>query len=134
MAAGRAVGPVELDHPLAQLAHGDEQARRRSRRCSQLSRPHPQPAVPIGQLDERGVAVGVSSGGEDFLLAAGARRDNGRGVGVFVGVDPDDDIDDLCETDHAFFSLPERDVRFRSGSEIGRTVTGHASTIWRSSS
>src|SRR5262245_14240568 len=59
-------------------------------------------------------------------LGARAGSDDRRRVSVLVGVDPDDDIDDLCETGHALFSLPGTDVWSRSGSEIGRTVTGHA--------
>jgi hypothetical protein len=47
--------------------------------------------------------------GED---SAGPRADDRRGVRVFVGIDPDDEVDLVCKHCHAFIPLPEGRGRF----------------------
>jgi glyoxalase family protein len=54
------------------------------------------------QSDEVGVAVGVGVHGEVFGGGAGRRDDHRGGVGVLVGVDADDDINEFCQHGHAF--------------------------------
>jgi hypothetical protein len=50
--------------------------------------------------------------------AAGAGVDDRGGVGLAVGVDADDDFDQLCRHGHAFFSLTGGRSRSRSGAEM----------------
>ncbi len=121
----RPVRAVELDDQLAERRRGAGSARRRSRRCPRSPTPAARRGARRGRPARRsrpGRCATVSSS----TSGAGAGGDDRGGVGVLVGVDADDDIDELCEHGHAFFSLPGTDVWFRSGSEIGRTVTGHA--------
>jgi hypothetical protein len=50
-------------------------------------------------------------------------------VGVDVGVDADDDVDDLSQIGQTGHCVPPKlrsGRRFRSGRSHGRTVTGHA--------
>jgi hypothetical protein len=47
-------------------------------------------------------------------------------VGVFVGVDPDDELDGVCQHVHRVDSLAGDDVDgIGPGRSYGRTVTGH---------
>jgi len=52
--------------------------------------------VVFGELDELGVPGRVGGDGEFFQHPAGAGIDHRCGVGVHVGVDADDNIDDLA--------------------------------------
>jgi hypothetical protein len=90
--------------------------------------------VLLGQCDELDVAVGVGGHGHPGQHATGAGIEHRGGMGVFVGVDADDDLDQLCQHGHAFFSLTggTQQVPVRCGD--GRTVMRHASGYWRSSS
>ena len=61
------------------------------------------------------------------LAVTGAGIEHRGGVSVFVRVDADDDLDQLCEHGHAFFSLTggTQQVPVRFGD--GRTVMRHVS-------
>jgi hypothetical protein len=72
-----------------------------------LDRPHPPAWLPTSQLQQLLVA---SWGGRDRHLLerrTGRGDDHGSGVGVLVGVDPDDELDDLCQHGHALTPCPE---------------------------
>jgi hypothetical protein len=88
----------------------------------------------VSQGDELGVAVRVSGNRRAGQHSAGAGIEHRGGVGVFVGVDADDDLEQFCQHGHAFFSLTggTQQVPVRYGD--GRTVMRHASSHWRSSS
>src|SRR3954471_22062051 len=64
----------------------------------------------VGQGDEFGVAVGIGADGDPGQYTAGAGVEDRGGVGVFVSVDADDDLGDICQHGHAFFSLPGEDA------------------------
>jgi hypothetical protein len=88
----------------------------------------------VGQGHELGVAVRIGGNRRAGQHATGAHVDDRGGVGLAVGVDADDDLDELCQHGHAFFSLTggTQQVPVRCGD--GRTVMRHASSHWRSSS
>src|SRR6266700_8069402 len=91
-----------------------------------LDRPYPRPGIAVCERNELRVTGDVGGHSHCFECCAGDRLDDRSSVGELVGVDTDDDIDLICEHGHAFLSKPGWIVGFRSGSEIGRTVTGHA--------
>ncbi|MGY1914263.1 hypothetical protein [Blastococcus sp. SYSU DS0973] len=74
----------------------------------------------LGQNDQFGVAVGVGVGGDhgSGQHCAGAGIEHRGGVGLAVGVDADDDLDQFCQHGHAFFSLTGGRSRSRSGAEM----------------
>ena len=88
-----------------------------------LDGPGSQHRVLIGELHQLGVTVGGGLDGDLVEHPAGAGIDCGRGMGVDVGVDADDDIDHFTQighTGHAFSPLPERDVvPVRGGDSAG---------------
>jgi hypothetical protein len=49
------------------------------------------------------------SGGHGYLgdHRAGGGEDHGGGMGVLVGVDPDDELDEVCQHGHALTPCPE---------------------------
>jgi hypothetical protein len=132
VAASGPVRPVQLDDPLAPFAQVAGQAGAVA--AGALDGPHPQAAVPVGQLDQGGVAVRVGVHGQVLNGGAGRCGQHRRGVGVLVGVDADDDIDDVCEHGHCV--PPCRDGRVvpvRFGDRQDCDGTRHERT-WRSSS
>jgi hypothetical protein len=113
VAAGGTVRAVELDDQLAAL--GEEPGQAGAIAAGALDRPRPQTGVLVSQRDERGVAIEVGPDGELVDGCAGRCHDDCGGVGVFVGVDPDDDVDGLCEHGHAFTPCRERTCGSGSG-------------------
>ena len=63
-----------------------------------------------------------------FQDTTGGSIDHGRGVGMDVGVDADDDIDHLTQigqTGHCVLSFSGRDVVPVRDARLGRTVMRH---------
>jgi len=91
-----------------------------------FDRPHPLTVVSVGEPEQ--LLVAGRGGRHGHLLEHGAANclnDRG-GVGVLVGVDPDDELDCVCQHGHALTPCPDVDVTGRSGPTHGKTVTGHA--------
>jgi len=61
-----------------------------------LDRPGPQHRVVVGELHQLGIAQSCRLNGDLAQDTTSASIDHGRGVGVDVGVDADDDIDQLA--------------------------------------
>ena len=83
----------------------------------------------VGELHQLGIALGRRLDGDLAEDTTGRGIDHGRGVGVDVGVDADDDIDHLTQigqTVHAFSPSPDGDVGSGPGRRLGRTVMRHA--------
>jgi hypothetical protein len=100
--------------------------------CS-LDRPSAAARVLLRKLEQLLVAGGVARDGP-FAQDAAQRGHGGSRMTVLVSVDPDDEIDPVCQNSQAFAPFPERRSRDRSGTEDGRTVMGHTrSTGWSSS-
>ena len=94
-----------------------------------FDRPHPLTVVSVGQSQQ--LLVAGRDGRHGRLgddPAADCLNDRG-GVGVLVGVDPDDDIHEVCQHGHALTPCPDVDVTglVRTRTQ-GRTVTGHTRT------
>jgi hypothetical protein len=125
-------GAVELDDELILLGKVSGQPGAVASRA--LHRPGPQRPVGLGEPQQCLIASGVGRHGRLGQHRAGGRGDDRGGVGVFVGVDADDDLDLLCE--HGQLRSPlTRDGRGPGPvRELGRTVMGHASGYWRSGS
>jgi hypothetical protein len=68
--------------------------------ASTLDRPGPQPTVALGQLQQLGVAIGISCDRDRGQQRAGIDRDQRGGVSIGVGVDPDDELDQFCQHGH----------------------------------
>jgi hypothetical protein len=110
----RATGTIELDHPLAAL--GKEPGEPGAVSVGAFDRPDTQPAVTVSEIHKALVAVRVGSSGGRFDHRGRRRRDDRGGVGVFVGVDADDDVDDFCQHGHCVSPLNvEREVPVRDG-------------------
>jgi hypothetical protein len=105
VASGRTVRAVELDHQLVTAVEVSGEPGAVA--AGALDRPGSKSRVSIRHRDELGVAVRVGVDGAFVEHGAGGRVDHRGGVGVLVGVDTDDDVDDLCQHGHAF-SLPGR--------------------------
>ena len=88
------LGPVELDHDLLAVAQVAGQASAVA--AGALDRPRTQHGVLIGELHQLLVAIGRGLDGDLAEHTTGAGIDRGRGVGVDMGVDADDDIDHLA--------------------------------------
>lgn len=71
-----------------------------------LNGPGSQGRVLVSEGDELLVAVGGRLYGELSEDASGAGVQGSGAVRVHMGVDTDDDVDDLRQTGHAFISLP----------------------------
>src|SRR4051795_10503345 len=84
-----------------------------------LDRPGPQPRVVIRELHQFGITLGCRLDGDLVEDTTSRGVHHGRGVGMDVGVDADDDIDHLAQigqTGHAFSPSPDG-TWFRSGTE-----------------
>jgi hypothetical protein len=89
-----ALGPVELDDDL--LAAFEVPGQAGAVTAGAFDRPGPQGCVLVGELHQLGVAVSGGLDGDLVEHAAGPGVDRGRGMGVDVGVDADDDIDHIA--------------------------------------
>ncbi len=103
VAARRSVRPVELDDQFA--AFGEVAGQPGAIAAGALDRPRPKPRVPIGHRHQLGVPVDVGVDRDLVGNGAGDRGDDGSSVGVLVSIDADDDIDEICQHGHAFFSF-----------------------------
>jgi hypothetical protein len=106
MAAGGPLGPVQLHHPLG--VGMEEPGQPGAVAAGALDRPHPLTMVLVGQLQQLAVA---GRGGRHGCLGdhgTGGRGYDCGGVGVLVGVDPDDELDGVCQHVHCVSSLPGR--------------------------
>lgn len=119
--------PVDLDHLLAPVL--EEAGEARSVAARALDGPGPAQPVGIRPIDQRLVTDAFGAHRALGQRRAGPGGNRRRGVGVFVGVDADDDVDLLCQHGHAFISLHRRDVSVPVREEDGRTVTGHAERL-----
>jgi hypothetical protein len=111
--AGGSGGAVELDDELVTL--GEMCGQSGAVAAGAFHRPRAQLSVLVGQFDQGVVAARIRGHGGLRQHRAGGRGEHGRGVGVFVGVDANDDLDLLCE--HGQLRSPDRGGRgLRSGS------------------
>ena len=113
MAAGGPLGPVQLHYLLGMSSQ--EPGQPSAIAAGALNRPHPLAWPLTRQLQQLLVASG--SGGHGHLLEhrTGRSDDHRGGVGVLVGVDPDDELDGVCQHGHALTPCPDVDVTGRSG-------------------
>jgi hypothetical protein len=103
VAAGRTGRSVDLDHPLT--AFEQERGQPGAVAAGAFDRPYP-PAgcVLAGEGEQPLVAHRVGGALHRVDHAAGGGLDDGGGVGVAVGVDPDDVVDLACE--HGSHGVP----------------------------
>jgi hypothetical protein len=118
VAAGGPLGPVQLHHLLGVGVQEAGQAGAVA--AGTLNRPHASTWLLAGQLQQLLVA---GWGGRHARLGERRASDGGHdrgGVGLLVGVDPDDELDEVCQHVHRVDSLPGDDV---DGSvRAGRTA------------
>jgi hypothetical protein len=106
VAAGGTLGPVQLHDPLGLTM--EEPGQPSAVPAGALDRPHPLTMVLVDQLQQPAVA---RRGGRHGCLSdhgTGRRGYNRGGVGVLVGVDPDDEVGGVCQHVHRVGSLPGR--------------------------
>jgi hypothetical protein len=97
-----ALGPIELDDHFVGV--GEVPGQPGAVATGALHRPGAQAGVLLSQGEEFGVAVGVGGDRRAGQHGTGAGIDQRGGVCLTVGVDADDDLDQLCQHGHAFFS------------------------------
>jgi hypothetical protein len=118
VAAGGPLGSVQFHHLLSVGMQEPGQAGAVA--TGAFDRPHPPTVVSVGELQQ--LPVAGRGGRHGHLLEHGAANclnDRG-GVGVLVGVDPDDELDEVCQHSHALTPCPDVDV---DGSvRTGRTA------------
>jgi len=123
MAPAGTLGAVQLQHQL--VSPGQQPGQPGTVPAGALDRPGPQHRMLAGEVHQGLVPV---RGGLHRQLAqhpAGAGIDHRGTMGLHVGVHPDDDLDDLRQTSHAFISIcPEGRNGSGPGGD-GKTVTGH---------
>ena len=93
-----------------------------------FNRPSPQHGVRACEVHEGLVALGGSLHRQLTQHPTGAGIDRRRAMGLHVGVNPDDDLDDLGQTSSCatVYSFCRRDVSsLRVPDGDGRTVMGH---------
>jgi hypothetical protein len=93
------LGSVEFDDPLARF--DQEPSQPGPVAAGAFDGPGPQARVALGQIEEGEVAVGIGWDGEFADGCSRSRHHDGFRVGVFVGVDADDDFDVICQHGHA---------------------------------
>jgi hypothetical protein len=105
MASGGSLGPVQLHHLLAMTL--EEAGQTGAVAAGALDRPDPLARLSTGERKQLPVA---SRGGRHGHLldhrAADCQDDRGS-MGVLVGVDPDDELDEVCQHGHALTPCPE---------------------------
>jgi hypothetical protein len=105
VAAGGSLGPVQLHHLLS--VGGQEPGQAGAVAAGAFDRPDALARLLIGQCQQLAVA---GRGSRRRCLGdhrTGSGDDHGSGVGVFVGVDPDDELDGVCQHGHALTPCPE---------------------------
>jgi hypothetical protein len=119
VASGGPLGPVQLHDLLGVRAQEPGQAGTIA--AGALDRPHPPTLLPIGQPQQ--LLVAGRGGRHGGLLEHGAANclNNRGGVGVLVGVDPDDELDEVCQHSHALTPCPDVEVdgSVRTGPRAG---------------
>jgi hypothetical protein len=106
VAAGGPLGPVQLHHLLG--VGSQEPGQAGAVAAGALDRPHPLAWLLAGQLQQLLVASWGGWHGHLGDHRTGSGDDGGGGVGVLVGVDPDDELDGVCQHVHRVASLPGR--------------------------
>jgi hypothetical protein len=119
VAAGGPLGPVQLHHLLGMSLQEPGQASAVA--AGAFDRPDAMARLLVGQCQQ--LAVAGRSGRHRCLgehRPGGGGYDRG-GVGVLVGVDPDDELDCVCQHVHRVDSLPGDDVdgSVRAGATAG---------------
>jgi hypothetical protein len=99
-----ALGAVQLHHHLA--AGGEQAGQPGAMPAGAFHRPDPQRRVLTGEVHQGLIALGRCRRGHLAKHPAGAGIDRRGAMGSHVGIDPDDDLSDLRQTNHAFISLP----------------------------
>jgi len=96
-----------------------------------FDRPHPLTVVSVGEPEQ--LLVAGRGGRHGCLLEhrTGGRGHDRGGVGVFVGVDPDDELDQVCQHGHALTPCPDVDVTGRSGPDARQDCDGTHPTSLR---
>ena len=102
--AGGALGPVQLHHLLG--VGSKEAGQAGAVAAGALDRPHPLARLLVGQLEQLAVAGRGRRHRRLVDHGAGGRDHNRGGVGVLVGVDPDDEVHQLCQHGHALTPCP----------------------------
>jgi hypothetical protein len=105
VAASGPLGPVQLHHLLG--VSSQEAGQASTITAGALDRPHPLTVVSVGEPEQLLVAGRGGRHGHLLNECPGGRGHDRGGVGVFVGVDPDDELDDLCQHGHALTPCPE---------------------------
>jgi hypothetical protein len=98
VAAGGSLGPVQLHYLLGVGLQEPGQASTVA--AGAFDRPHALARLLVGQCQQLAVA---GRGGRHRCLGdhrTGGGGHDRSGVGVLVGVDPDDELDDLCQHGH----------------------------------
>jgi hypothetical protein len=108
MTASGPLGPVQLHHLLSVGLQEPGQAGPIA--TGALDRPHPPTVLSVGEPPQLLVASRGCRHGHLLNERPGGRGHDGGGVGVFVGVDPDDELDGVCQHVHRVDSLPGDDV------------------------
>src|SRR3954452_10802984 len=117
VAARSRLRAVQLDDDLRDLQQVPTQASTVA--AGPLDRPGPQRRVVTRELHQLGITLGCRLDGDLVEDTTSRGVHHGRGVGMDVGVDADDDIDHLAQigqTGHAFSPSPDG-TWFRSGTE-----------------
>jgi hypothetical protein len=106
VAAGCSLGPVQLNDLL--MVSMQEPGQPGAVAAGALDRPDPLAWLLGGQGQQ--LLVAGRRGRHRRLVdhRTGGRGHDGEGVGVLVGVDPDDDIDEVCQHGHCVDSLARR--------------------------
>jgi hypothetical protein len=115
VAASCSLGPVQLHHPLGVSLQEPGQAGAVA--AGAFNRPHTLTLMLVSQLEQLPVA-GWGGWHRHLLDHRTGRGDDHRGgMGVLVGVDPDDELDEVCQHGHALTPCPDVDVTGRSGPD-----------------
>jgi hypothetical protein len=104
VAAGGPLGPVQLHHLLGVSLKKPGQPGAVA--TGALDRPHPLAWLASRHLEQLLVAGWGGWHGHLLEHRTGRGDDHGGGVGVLVGVDPDDELDAVCQHVHRVDSLP----------------------------